>query len=184
MKGLDVYIDNKAIVSEKANIGDNTKIWVNSQIREKAQIGKNCIIGKDTYIDFDVVIGDNVKIQNGVSIYHGVIIEDNVFIGPNATFTNDFYPRAFNEDWAVRGTLIKCGASVCANATIVCGNTIGEYAMVAAGSVVTHDIAPYSLVVGNPAKHVGYVCKCGEKVVKRKCPHCGYEIPVIMEENK
>ena len=184
MKGTNVYIDDRAIVSEKAVIGDNTKVWINSQIRERARIGKNCIISKDTYVDFDVVIGDNVKIQNGVSVYHGVVIEDDVFIGPNATFTNDFYPRAFSEDWAVSDTLIKRGASVCANATIVCGNTIGEYAMIAAGSVVTHDVAPYSLGAGNPARQIGHVCKCGKKATAKKCPHCGYEIPVITEEIK
>lgn len=184
MKGTNVYIDDRAIVSKEAAIGDNTKIWINSQIRERAQIGKNCIISKDTYIDFDVVIGNNVKIQNGVSVYHGVVVEDDVFIGPNATFTNDFYPRAFSEDWEVSDTLIKRGASICANATVVCGNTVGEYAMVAAGSVVTHDVAPYSLVAGNPARHIGYVCKCGKKAIKKKCSNCGYEIPVIMEEIK
>ena len=113
-----------------------------------------------------------------MSVYHGVIIEDDVFVGPNATFTNDFYPRAFSENWSVRNTLIKKGASICANSTIVCGNTIGEYAMVAAGSVVTHDVEPFSLVAGSPARCIGHVCKCGRKLDGKKCPSCGFEIPV------
>ena len=178
MDRKNVYIDEHAYVSNEAIIGENSKIWINSQIRERAQIGRNCIISKDTYIDFDVIIGDNVKIQNGVSVYHGVMIEDDVFVGPNATFTNDFYPRAFSENWSVRNTLIKKGASICANSTIVCGNTIGEYAMVAAGSVVTHDVEPFSLVAGSPARCIGHVCKCGRKLDGKKCPSCGFEIPV------
>lgn len=178
MKRKNVYIDENAFVSEDAVIGDNSKIWINSQIREGVHIGKNCIISKDTYIDFGVQIGDHVKIQNGVSVYHGVTIEDDVFIGPNATFTNDFYPRAFNDDWEVRDTLIKQGASICANATIICGNVIGEYAMVAAGSVVTHDVEPYSLVAGNPARCIGHICKCGRKTEGNTCPNCGFKIPI------
>lgn len=178
MKRENVYLDERSFVSEKAEIGKNSKIWVNSQVRENVKIGKNCIISKDTYIDADVEIGDNVKIQNGVSVYHGVRIEDDVFIGPNATFTNDFYPRAFNEDWDVSPTLVKRGASICANATIVCGNTIGEYAMVAAGSVVTHNVEPFSLVAGNPARVIGQVCKCGRKAVGKVCSYCGFTLPV------
>jgi len=174
-----VFIHPSAIVSDKAQIGAGTKIWVNSQIREMAIIGQNCIISKDTYIDFSVRIGNCVKIQNGVSIYHGVAIEDDVFIGPNVTFTNDFYPRAFNSDFVVRQTYIGRGASVGANATIICGNTLGEYCMVGAGSVVTRDVVPYSLVVGNPAKAVGWVCRCGQKLKTRlsPCDTCGFVIP-------
>lgn len=177
MERDNVFIHKKAIVSDNAFIGSNTKIWINSQVRENAIIGNNCIISKDTYIDFGVKIGNNVKIQNGVSIYHGVTIEDDVFIGPNAVFTNDFYPRAFNKNWEVKETNIKKGASICANATIVCGNTIGEYAMVGAGSVVTHDVQPYSLVIGNPAKSIGKVCKCGRKLSGKICCSCGFKIP-------
>ena len=178
MDRKNVYIDSSAVVSENAEIGENTKIWVNSQVRENTKIGKNCILSKDTYIDFDVIIGDNVKIQNGVSLYHGITVEDDVFIGPNAVFTNDFYPRAFNSDFEVKKTIIKKGASICANATIVCGNTIGEYAMVGAGSVVTHNVEPYSLVVGNPARKIGYVCKCGRRLTSKDdvCSYCGFKI--------
>lgn len=160
----DVYFFPTANVSQNASIGVGTKIWQNVQIREGACIGKHCNISKDVYIDFNVFIGNNCKIQNGVSIFHGVTIEDDVFVGPNATFTNDKVPRAFNLEWRVTPTLIKKGSSIGANATIVCGITIGEYAMVAAGAVVTKDIAPYTLVLGNPAKFYSYVDKMGNKI--------------------
>lgn len=157
-----VFIHESTNVSYRATIGANTKVWINAQIRENAIIGENCIIGKDTYIDEGVVIGNGVKIQNGVSIYKGVTIEDNVFIGPNVTFTNDMYPRAFNKEWAITTTLIKKGASIGANATVVCGIRIGEYAMVGAGSVVTKNVDDYTLVIGNPARKHCMVCKCGK----------------------
>ncbi len=160
----DIYIHPSANVSSDAKIGDGTKIWINSQIREKSEIGENCIISKDTYIDSNVKIGNNCKIQNSVSVYQGVTIEDDVFIGPNACFTNDKVPRAFDPEWKITPTLVKKGVSVGANATIICGITIGEYAMIAAGSVVTKDVEPYSLVMGNPAKHYSYVDKMGNKI--------------------
>jgi len=170
------FVHNTAIISDKAVIGEDTKIWVNCQIREGVRIGKRCIIGKDTYIDENVVIGDGVKVQNGVSVYHGVTIKDRVFIGPNVTFTNDLYPRAFNDDWKVYETIIEEGASIGANSTIVCGHIIGEYAMVAAGSVVTQNIPPYALAVGNPARIKGYVCRCGNKLVNKRCSRCGFKL--------
>lgn len=174
----EIYIDERAYVEDGAKIGEGTKIWVNSQVRSGAVIGKNCIISKDTYIDASVRIGDNVKIQNGVSVYHGVTVEDDVFIGPNAAFTNDFYPRAFNSDFPVRETLIKKGASIGANATVVCGNTLGEYCMVGAGAVVTRDVPPYSLAVGNPARIVGKVCRCGNRLHGADtCSSCGFTVP-------
>lgn len=160
----NIYIDETANVSTDSIIGDGTKIWINSQIREKTQIGRNCIISKDTYIDAQVCIGNNCKIQNSVSVYQGVTIEDDVFVGPNACFTNDKVPRAFDENWRITPTLVKKGASIGANATIVCGITLGEYSMVAAGSVVTKDVEPYSLVMGNPAKHYTFVNKIGNKI--------------------
>ena len=163
-KFYDVFFFPTANVSENATIGVGTKIWQNVQIREGAHIGKHCNISKDVYIDFNVLIGDNCKIQNGVSVFHGVTIEDDVFVGPHATFTNDKVPRSFNMEWRVTPTLIKKGSSIGANATIVCGVTIGEYAMVAAGSVVTKDVAPYTLVLGNPAKFYSYVDKMGNKI--------------------
>lgn len=169
-------VHETAIVSEKAKIGDDTRIWVNVQIREDAEIGSNCIISKDVYIDHQVKIGSKVKIQNSVSVYKGVTIEDEVFVGPNAVFTNDYYPRAQNENWKITETLVKKGASIGANATIICGNTIGEYATVGAGSVVIKDVPPHALVVGNPAKIVGKVCKCGMKLDNNHCSVCGFTL--------
>ncbi len=160
----DIFIHETANVSVDAKIGNGTKIWINSQIRENSSIGENCIISKDTYIDTEVKIGNNCKIQNGVSVYQGVSIEDNVFVGPNVCFTNDKIPRAFDPAWKITPTFVKKGASIGANATIVCGITIGEYAMIAAASVVTKDVKPYSLVMGNPARHYSYVDKMGNKI--------------------
>jgi acetyltransferase-like isoleucine patch superfamily enzyme len=156
-----VKIHPTSEIAKECEIGEGTIIWNQAQIREQTQIGNNCVIGKDVYIDTGVFIGNGVKIQNGVSVYKGVTVEDDVFLGPHMTFTNDLYPRAFSVDWEVVPTLVKKGASIGANATIVCGKTIGEYAMVAAGSVVTRDVPPYALVMGNPARIRGFVCKCG-----------------------
>jgi acetyltransferase-like isoleucine patch superfamily enzyme len=159
-----VYIHPSAEVHGRTEIGAGTKIWNSVQVREDSRIGAECILSKDVYIDTGVSIGDRCKIQNGVSVYCGVTLEDDVFLGPHCTLTNDKVPRAFNRDWTIVPTLIKKGASIGANATIVCGVTIGEYAMVAAGSVVTKDVEPYSLVVGNPARHRHYIDKDGNKV--------------------
>lgn len=170
----NVFIHETAHVAENVLIGQGTKIWINSQIREDVSIGTNCTIGKDTYIDHGVSIGGGVKIQNGVSVYHGVTIEDDVFIGPGVTFTNDFYPRAFSSDWAIRPTTVRKGASIGANATIVCGVELGEYSMVGAGSVVTRSVPSHGLVLGNPARLAGYVCRCGIKLQSGQCPSCGF----------
>lgn len=171
---MSVFIHPTAEVSERAKIGDGTKIWNLAQVREDSVIGENCIISKNVYIDEKAVLGNRVKVQNNANIYHGVEIEDDVFCGPSMTFTNDFYPRAFNSDWRITKTYVKRGASIGANATIVCGVTIGEYAMVGSGSVVTKDVSAHALVVGNPAKKIGYVCKCGFKLdEKYVCPECG-----------
>lgn len=161
---MSVFIHSTAEVSENAKIGDGTKIWNLAQVREKAEVGENCVISKNVYIDTESKIGNRVKIQNNVNIYHGVEIEDDVFLGPSMTFTNDRFPRAFNVDWEITNTYVKKGASIGANATIVCGNTIGEYAMVAAGSVVTKNVPKQALVAGNPARQIGWVCICGSKL--------------------
>ena len=160
----DVYIHPSANVDRSAQIGEGTKIWINVQVREDVSIGRNCIISKDVYLDHGISIGDNCKVQNSVSVYAGVTIEEDVFVGPNACFTNDRVPRAFNSGWEITPTLVRRGASIGANATIVCGTILGEYCMVAAGAVVTKDVAPYALVMGNPARCVGYVSKDGNRV--------------------
>lgn len=160
----DVFIHSSANVSDKAIIGSGTKVWINVQIREEVLIGNNCIISKDVYIDHAVRIGDRCKIQNSVSIYNGVTIGDDVFVGPNVAFTNDKVPRAFNADWKITPTQVERGASLGANSTIVCGITIGEFAMVAAGSVVTRNVEPFTLVVGNPARPVARIDEAGNRV--------------------
>jgi acetyltransferase-like isoleucine patch superfamily enzyme len=159
-----VYIHPTANVDPDAQVGAGTKIWINVQVREGARIGRGCIISKDAYIDQGVQIGDGCKIQNSVSVYAGVTIEDEVFVGPNACFTNDKVPRANNPEWTVTPTLVRRGASIGANATIVCGSVIGEFAMIAAGAVVTKDVEPYALVVGNPARRIGFVDALGNRV--------------------
>lgn len=161
---MNIFIHPTADVSEKADLGENTKVWNQAQIRENAKIGSNCVISKNVYIDFDVHIGNNVKVQNNVNVYNGVKVEDDVFLGPSMTFTNDKVPRATNCDWQISQTMVKKGASIGANATILCGITIGEYAMIGAGAVVTKDVPPYTLVLGNPARIVSKICKCGIKI--------------------
>jgi len=174
---------------EDAVIGEGTNIWHFVHVRKGAKIGRKCNIGKGVYIDINVTIGDNCKIQNFATIYQGVTIGNNVFIGPHACFTNDLYPRAFiwNED-RLEKTVVRDGASIGANSTIIAGVTIGRYAMVGAGAVVTGDVPDYGLVIGNPARLRGFVCKCGfklreiikedEKVAVFRCSKCGEEIEI------
>lgn len=170
------YSHPTAEISDKAKIGEGTKIWNNAQVRENAVIGKNCVISKDVYIDEGVKIGSDVKIQNGVNVYKGVEIEDKVFLGPSMTFTNDMYPRAFNDNWKITPTIVRYGASIGAGAVVRCGVVINKYAMVGAGSVITQDVEEYSLVVGNPARQIGWVCKCGTKLNdEHKCKSCGLQ---------
>ncbi|MGA9099862.1 MAG: acyltransferase [Methanotrichaceae archaeon] len=182
------YAHPTAIVESDA-IGEGTKIWHFVHIRKGSKIGKNCNIGKSVYVDADAVIGNNVKIQNFVSVYKGVVIEDDVFIGPSATFTNDLYPRAFIWDEEhVIPTNVGKGASIGANSTIICGTTIGEYAMIGAGSVVTKDVPAFGLVYGSPAEFKGYVCYCGrmlKSVIKEdsvmttfRCDSCGKDVEI------
>lgn len=161
MSRSNVFIDEAAQVHTDAKIGKGTKIWNGTKVRENTQIGENSVVGQCCYIDTGVSIGDNCKIQNGVSIYDGVIVEDKVFIGPNATFTNDLYPRAHNSNWKITKTLVKKGASIGANATIICGVSLGENCMIGAGALVTKDIPAHALVVGQPARIVDFVTTDG-----------------------
>lgn len=159
-----------AEVESGATIGSNAQIWHFTHVRAGAIIGSNCILGHSVYIDSGVVVGENVKLQNRVSVYRGVTIEDGVFVGPHATFTNDKYPRAItpegslatDSDWTASTTLVKHGASIGAGAIILPGVTIGRWAMVAAGAVVSRDIPDHGLATGVPAVPVGYVCHCGK----------------------
>ena len=162
-----------AEVSPRATIGSGTSIWHWVQVREGAQIGRDCNIGKDVYIDAEVVVGDQCKIQNFASLYRGLTIGNRVFIGPHSCFTNDLYPRAVSPDWKVIPTKVEDGASIGANATILCGVTIGRSAMVAAGAVVTKDVPAHALVAGVPAKRIGWVCECGRPLDRTM--HCAYD---------
>ena len=161
-----------ADVSKDAKIGEGTEVWNDVRIRENAKIGKNCMIHKGVYIAEEVTVGNNVKIQTNASLFKGITIEDGVFIGPHVCFTNDKNPRAINpdgtlkkvSDWRLGKTLVKKGASIGGNATILPDITIGKWALVGAGSVVTKDVPDFGLVVGNPAKLVGYVNEKGEKI--------------------
>lgn len=164
-------------VDEGCTIGVGTKIWHFSHVMRGCKIGRNCNIGQNVMVSPNVVLGDGCKVQNNVSVYTGVVCEDDVFLGPSCVFTNVINPRAFIErKHEFRKTLIRRGASIGANATIVCGHTIGKYAMVGAGSVVTRDVPDYALVYGVPAKLQGYVCRCGERLFFKDgtavCPSC------------
>jgi acetyltransferase-like isoleucine patch superfamily enzyme len=188
-----VRIHPTAEVSAEAVIGPGTSIWNQAQVRERARIGGGSIIGKNVYVDTDVVIGDHCKIQNNVSLFHGVTVEDGVFIGPHVCFTNDRLPRAINidgsprtdADWEVTPILVRHGAALGANSTILPGVTIGRWAMVGSGSVVTHDVADHELVAGNPARRRGSVCPCGGVLpdaadgsgFRGACPRCGAAFP-------
>ena len=156
-----MLIHPTATVESPACIGEGTRVWHYAHVRAGAHVGRDCVLGKGVYVDVGAVVGDRCKIQNGVSVYCGVTLEDDVFVGPGACFTNDLYPRASGGEWELLLTLVRRGASIGANATILCGIVIGEYAMVAAGAVVTRAVPPYGLVQGNPATLAGYVNSAG-----------------------
>ena len=178
-------IHSTAEVSDKATIGDGTIVWHGVQIREGARLGRFCRIGKDAYIDADVVLGDRCKVQNFATIYKGVTIGNRVFIGPHVCFTNDLYPRADSSDWRITPTKVDDGASIGANATILCGVVIGRSAMVAAGAVVTKDVPPQALVAGVPATAIGWVCECGRPLdAKMQCAHDGKAFPELRAKRK
>ncbi|ACN98385.1 hexapeptide transferase family protein [Sulfurihydrogenibium azorense Az-Fu1] len=168
MEKSNYFVHESAYIDEPVDIGEGTKIWHFSHILPNTKIGKNCIIGQNCMIGPDVKIGDGCKIQNNVSIYKGVELEDYVFCGPSCVFTNVLTPRAFIErKHEFKKIIVKTGATIGANATVVCGNTIGRYAMVGAGAVVVCDVEDYALYTGVPAKRVGWVCKCGVVLVHK-----------------
>jgi len=177
---MSIFIHKLADVQAK-NIGNGTKIWQFVVILPSVNIGKNCNICSHCFIENDVLIGNNVTIKNGVQIWNGIVIKDDVFIGPNVTFTNDLRPRSKVYPPEFTKTYVKKWASIGANATIVCGVTIGKWAMIGAGAVVTKNVPDYALVYGVPAKVKGYVCECGRDLIfegsKTKC-NCGkvYEL--------
>ena len=159
------FVHESSYIDEPCEIGSGTKIWHFSHVMRDCKIGDNCNIGQNVVISPEVIIGNNCKIQNNVSIYTGVICEDGVFLGPSCVFTNVINPRSYVERKnEYRQTIVRQGASIGANATIVCGHDIGRYAFVGAGSVVTKDVPDFALVVGNPARICGWICKCGEKL--------------------
>ena len=182
---MAIRVHPTADVSPEAVVGDGTSIWHWAQVREGAHIGENCSLGKDVYIDIEVVVGDDCKIQNFATLYRGVGIGSRVFIGPHACFTNDLYPRAVSPDWQVVPTTVEDGASIGANATILCGLTIGRSAMVAAGAVVTKDVPAHALVAGVPAKVIGWVCECGRPLDRAmRCAHDGKEFPGLKRKKR
>jgi UDP-2-acetamido-3-amino-2,3-dideoxy-glucuronate N-acetyltransferase len=166
-KEKSYFIHKSSYIDNNVEIGEGTKIWHFSHILSNVKIGRNCSIGQNVTIGPNVRIGDNVKIQNNVSIYEGLIIENDVFIGPSAVFTNVINPRAtITRKNEFKQTILKKGCSIGANATIVCGNTIGEYSLVSAGAVVINNVGKNEIVVGNPALYKGMICKCGKNYGK------------------
>ena len=159
------FFKHSTALVESEQIGSGTRIWAYSHIMKGAKIGEDCNICDHSFIESGAILGNKVTVKNGVSIWDKVIIEDEVFLGPNVALTNDLWPRSKKSDWQIVETLIKQGATIGANTTIVCGVVIGKYAMIGAGSVVTKDVPDYSLCYGNPARNRGWVCKCTKKLV-------------------
>lgn len=177
----EAFVHETATVEDAVRIGAKTRVWHQAQIRTRAELGERCIIGKGVFIDFDVVVSDDCKIQNYACVYHGVRLGRGVFVGPHAVFANDMRPRAVSPsfsplgdgDWEVGITIVGDGASIGANSTIMPNVSIGKWAMIAGGAIVTRNVLPYSLVIGAPARHVAWLCPCGRKVEKSSCDTCG-----------
>jgi len=171
---MDYFIHESSYIDDEVEIGEGTKIWHFSHILSNSKIGQNCTIGQNVVIGPDVEIGNNCKIQNNVSVYKGVTLEEGVFCGPSMVFTNIHNPRAeIRKMDQVRPTLVKKGATIGANATIICGTTLGRYSFIGAGAVVTKSVPDYALVIGNPARQIGWACECGELLKDMlECPSC------------
>lgn len=174
---MKIFLHETSFIDENVTIGEGTKIWHFSHIQAGARIGCNCTLGQNVNISNNVKIGNGVKIQNNVSVYEGVVLEDYVFCGPSCVFTNDLTPRSrYPKNGKYVRTLVRHDATIGANATIVCGNTVGSYATIAAGAVVTTDVPDFALVAGVPAKQIGWVCECGQILTTLLiCPDCGKE---------
>ncbi|OSZ81650.1 N-acetyltransferase [Chitinophagaceae bacterium IBVUCB2] len=176
MESTSFFVHPSAIIDEGAQIGKGTRIWHFCHLMPTCRVGENCILGQNVYLDSNVIIGNGVKIQNNVSVYNGVIIEDDVFLGPSMVFTNVINPRSFIErKTEFKKTVIQKGATIGANATILCGIEIGNYALIGAGTIVTKSVPPYALITGNPGKRTGWVSKAGiklnfETANTAKCP--------------
>jgi UDP-2-acetamido-3-amino-2,3-dideoxy-glucuronate N-acetyltransferase len=176
---MDFFIHETSILEEPSAIGEGTKIWHFSHIMPGVTMGKNCVVGQNVFIGKGVSIGNNVKLENNVSVFEGVTLEDDVFCGPSCVFTNIINPRShISRKDEFTPTLIKKGATIGANATIICGNNIGRYAFVGAGAVVTRDVPDYALVYGSPARIQGWVCECGMRLefgdsLEVQCTACG-----------
>ena len=195
-----VTIHPTAEVSDAAEIGAGTKIWSHAQIREGAAIGRECVLGKDAYVDVNVRIGDRCKLQNGVFVFHGFNLEDGVFLGPGVMLLNDKHPRAINpdgslksdSDWNVSEAIVHYGSAVGGGAVILPGVSIGRFAMVGSGAVVTRDVPDHAIVLGNPARLKGFACICGQ-VLKRQerrpdgvlmhCSTCGREVLIPLDQH-
>ncbi len=172
---MTYFAHESAFVDDGAVVGDGTKIWHFSHIQSGAVIGDDCVFGQNVNVAGGAKVGNRCKVQNNVSLYEGVELEDDVFCGPSCVFTNDHQPRAHSSlGWKVLPTRVSEGASIGANATIVCGNTLGKYCMIGSGGVVTHDVPDYALMVGVPARQIGWVCECGTKLDEGlSCAACG-----------
>lgn len=177
MKDMDYQCHETAIIDDGASIGKDTRIWHWVHVCAGARVGEGCSLGQNVYVGNNVVIGNNVKIQNNVSVYDNVTLEDDVFCGPSMVFTNVINPRAHvSRKSEYQDTHVRRGATIGANATIVCGKTIGKYSFIGAGAVVTHDVPDYALMVGNPARQQGWMCSCGMKLnEKLLCPECNIQ---------
>ena len=181
---MDFYIHESSIIDDDVVIGKGTKVWHFCHIQSGAVIGENCSFGQNVNIANNVHIGNGVKVQNNVSIYEGVELEDDVFCGPSMVFTNDLTPRAKYPKGRVgyKKTIIRRGATIGANATVVCGHTLGEWCMIAAGAVVTQNVKKYALMAGLPAKQIGWVCECGERLSNNLiCKACAREYVEMTE---